>query len=252
MLTPLHVLSDRGPVRVELAQWHDQLGHDQLVVVKRLQAFSSTVQERLKREAEVVQKLKHDNIIQLLAAEDDRIIYAYCSGVSLEEALMGGAIRLRRAVKIASDVLAALDYAHNLGVIHCDVKPANIMIKGDAALLTDFGFAKDLALTAITAHGMCLGTPNYMAPEQFEGNRSDRRSDLYAVGAVLYHMLSGAPPYGSQVIRFLAGDDRLKLAPLPGEAAAVQEVVRRALARSVAARFETAAEMLEALKLAGR
>lgn len=229
-------------MRVELAQWHDQL-----VVVKRLQGFSHILEERLKREASVVKKLQHENIIPLLAAEGDRIIYAYCSGMSLEQVLANGTLRPRRALKIASDVLRALDYAHGMHVIHCDVKPSNIMINGDKALLTDFGFAKDLAMTAITVPGMMLGTPNYMAPEQFRGERSDPRSDLYAVGAVLFHMLTGAPPYGSQALRFLAGDDRLVLEPLPSEAAALEGVIRRALARDPAARFKGAAEMLAAL-----
>ncbi|MDQ3458372.1 MAG: serine/threonine protein kinase [Deinococcota bacterium] len=238
----MRVLSSSGPMRVELAQWHDRL-----VVVKRLQGFSHVLEARLRREASVVKKLQHDNIIPLLATEGDRIIYAYCSGMSLAEALRGGTIRPKRAVRIAADVLRALDYAHGMNVIHCDVKPSNIMIKGDKALLTDFGFAKDLAMTAITAPGMLLGTPNYMAPEQFRGDRSDPRSDLYAVGAVLFHMLTGAPPYGSQALRFLAGDDRLTLAPLQGEAEPLEGAIGRALSRDPKARFESAAEMLRAL-----
>jgi serine/threonine protein kinase len=243
VLTPVRVLSSSGPMRVELARWHDRL-----VVVKRLQSVSSLLSERLRREANVVKKLQHDNIIPLLEAEGDVIIYAYCAGMTLAEALRGGAISPKQAVKIGADVLRALDYAHGMGVIHCDVKPSNIMIKGDKALLTDFGFAKDLAMTAITAPGMFLGTPNYMAPEQFRGERSDPRSDLYAVGAVLYHMLTSAPPYGSQVLRFLAGDERLSLAPVPQEAGALQGFIERALARDPEARFASAAEMLKRLR----
>jgi serine/threonine protein kinase len=151
-------------------------------------------------------------------------------------------------VKIIQDVLSALAYAHAEEVIHCDVKPSNILIKGEVSLLTDFGFAKDLALTAITGQNAMLGTPNYMSPEQFQGVRTDPRSDLYAAGAVLYHMLTGEPPYGRQVLRFLVAEDsRLKLDPLPPAVSSLQEVIDRALTRDPEDRFQSAEEMLEAL-----
>ena len=244
MLTPMRILSDQGPMRVELSRWRGRL-----VVVKRLRGFSPTLSERLRREAEVVRKLEHPNIVPLLASEESALIYAYCSGVSLAEALESGPLRLRRSIKILDDTLSALAYAHMRGVIHCDVKPANILIKGEVSLLTDFGFAKDLGMTAITADQTMLGTPSYMAPEQFRGIRTDPRSDLYAAGAVLYHMLTGAPPYGSQtqVLRFLAGDDHVPLAPLPSEVAHLQPVLERALKRDPDERFESADAMREAL-----
>jgi serine/threonine protein kinase len=84
-----------------------------------------------------------------------------------------------------------------------------------------------------------------MAPEQFQGVRTDQRSDLYAAAAVLYHMLTGEPPYGDQVVRYLAGDDRVPLKPLPEEARAFDGVLRRALSRDPAARHSSAAELLE-------
>jgi serine/threonine protein kinase len=153
-------------------------------------------------------------------------------------------------VKIVGDVLQALAHAHLQGVVHCDVKPANVLLKGERALLTDFGFAKDLALTAITGDQEMLGTPNYMAPEQFRGVRTDHRSDLYGVGAVLYHALTGEPPYGSQVVRWLVGDDRVPRAPLPSSARSLAGVVDRALARDPEARFPHAEAMLAALRAA--
>jgi len=97
---------------------------------------------------------------------------------------------------------------------------------------------------------MALGTPNYMAPEQFRGVRTDPRSDVYAAAAVMYHMLSGAPPYGRQVLRFLAGDDRVPLDPLPEGSRSFEEIVLRGLRRDPGGRFETARAMLEALALA--
>jgi len=243
MIIPVRVLSNQGPMRVELARWRDRL-----VVVKRLSGFSPMLADRLKREAEVVHKLEHPNIVPLLATEGDTLIYAYCPGLSLAEALVQGALPLMRSVKILQDILSALAYAHSQNVIHFDVKPANILIKGEHSLLTDFGFAKDLALTEITGQQMMLGTPNYMAPEQFKGVRTDHRSDIYAAGAVLYHALTGKPPYGSQVLRFLAGDDRVPLDPLPAKAAPLQGVVATALKRQPKDRFASAEAMLDALK----
>jgi len=244
MITPVRVLSDSGPVRVELARWHGKL-----VVVKRLLGGSLALANRLGREAAVVTHLEHEHIVPLLAVQDTSLIYAYCPGVSLEQALEEGTLGVRSSVKLVQDVLAALEYAHAHGVIHLDVKPSNILVNGDKALLTDFGFAKDLALAAITLQGTSLGTPNYMAPEQFTGQRRDPRSDLYAVGAVLYHMLTGAPPYGRDIFRFLTGDRTLELAPLPQEAVSLSGFVCKALAYDPDARFRSASEMVEALAL---
>jgi serine/threonine protein kinase len=246
MVETVRVLSQRGLVRVELARWDERL-----VVVKRLVGLSDEVARRLEREAEVVRKLDHPHIVPLLAAFDGNLVYAYVAGSDLGAVLSGGPLPLSRAVKIAGDVLQALAHAHLQGVVHCDVKPANVLLKGERALLTDFGFAKDLALTAITGDQEMLGTPNYMAPEQFRGVRTDHRSDLYGVGAVLYHALTGEPPYGSQVVRWLVGDDRVPRAPLPSSARSLSDVVDRALARDPEARFPHAEAMLAALRHAG-
>ena len=229
-------------MRVELARWRGKL-----VVVKQLQAASSVLANRLGREAAVVTHLEHENIVPLLAVQDTSLIYAYCPGVSLSEALQAGPLGLANSLRFIRDVLSALVYAHAQSVIHLDVKPSNILINGEKALLTDFGFAKDLALASITQQGMSLGTPNYMAPEQFTGERSDPRSDLYAVGAVLYHMLTGAPPFERDIFRFLTGDRAVALKPLPEAAAPLAAFVARALEFEPAQRFGSAAEMRSAL-----
>lgn len=236
------MLSQRGVVRVELVKWHDRL-----VVVKRLVGVSPEATRRLEREAEVVRKLDHEHIVPLLATVDGALVYAYVPGVNLGEALASGPLPVARAVKVTRDVLRALEHAHAVGVLHLDVKPSNVLIRGERALITDFGFAKDLALTAITADQQLLGTPNYMAPEQFQGVRTDHRSDLYGAGALLYHALTGEPPYGSQVLRFLTGDDRVALAPLPDEAAWLTPILQRSLARDAGHRFPHASAMLDAL-----
>ncbi|HEX7001296.1 MAG TPA: serine/threonine-protein kinase [Trueperaceae bacterium] len=242
MLLTVRVLSEHGPVRVELARWRNRL-----VVVKSLRGFHPVFSQRLEREAAVLGKLRHDNIVPLLGAEGTSLIYEYCPGVTLEEALEHGPLRPKRSLKIVADVLKALEYAHAQGVIHLDVKPANILVKGERALLTDFGFAKDLGLTAITSQDMMMGTPSYMAPEQFQGVRTDQRSDLYAAAAVLYHMLTGKPPYGSQVVRYLAGDDRVPLEPLPELARPYEGVLMAALSRDPSARPASARQFWEQL-----
>lgn len=245
MLTSVRVLSENGPLRVEIARWRDQL-----VIVKRLRGDSEVLGDRLEREAQVIRKLRHKNIIPLLATEGTSLIYPYNEGVSLAEVLQRGVLAPRQAVLIISDILSALAYIHAHDVIHCDVKPANIILQDNRALLTDFGFAKDLALKVITQPGTFFGTPNYMPPEQFRGKRDDPRNDIYAAGAVLYHMLVGEPPYGNQVIRFLLGDDSLALTPLPDTCRPLREVVATALQPDPDARFQGAEAMLRALKVA--
>jgi len=245
MLTSVRVLSENGPFRVEIARWRDRL-----VIVKRLRGGSEVLEVRLEREAQVIRKLRHRNIIPLLATEGTSLIYPYDEGISLAEVLQRGVLTPQQALLIISDILSALTYIHAHGVIHCDVKPANIILQDNRALLTDFGFAKDLALKVITQPGTFFGTPNYMPPEQFQGKRDDPRNDIYAAGAVLYHMLVGEPPYGNQVIRFLLGDDTLALEPLPESCRPLWEVVAKALQPDPDARFQRADTMLKAVKAA--
>ncbi len=242
MFDSVRILAENNHVRVELAR-----ANGQMVVVKRLKSHSPFMLERLQREALVLEKLRHEHIVPLITARGDMIIYAYVPGVNLADALDAGALPLRRSLKIVDDILQALSYAHSKGVIHCDVKPGNIIVKGEKALLGDFGFAKDLELTSITQEDVMLGTPNYMAPEQFRGERDDLRSDLYSVSGVLYHLLTGKPPYGRDIIRFLIGDASAKLEPLDSAFSSVSSVVYRGLSREPEKRFASADEMRQAL-----
>ena len=242
MLKTVRVLAANGPVRVELARTHDRL-----VVVKRLAGFNPTLERRLEREAQVVRKLDHPGILPLLSVRDGALVYPYLPGVNLADELDRGALPAARAVRIARDALDALDYAHRLGIIHHDVKPGNLMVRGERTVLMDFGFAKDVGLSAITATQTALGTPNYMAPEQFAGVRSDPRSDLYGLGAVVFHAIVGEPPYGRDVLRVLLGQRDIPLRPLPAAAAALEGWIHRALAPEVGLRFQDAASMGAAL-----
>ena len=239
MLTPVRILANHGPVLIELAQWQNQL-----VVVKRLRGGSDILEERFLREGAVAKKLNHQNIVPLLAIQEKALIYAYEKGISLDEVIDKSLPSPERALEITSDILSALTYAHENGVIHCDVKPSNIIIApNDTALLTDFGFAKDLDLASITLQGTMLGTPNYMAPEQFNGERTDPRSDIYSIGAVLYHMLTGVPPYGRQVLSFLVGCQDIALSTVSFENSPLLEIVSKSLSREPEKRYSSAAQM---------
>lgn len=264
MLSLIRTLSE-GPVQVELAYWNGELAEKTmatkprtspegwLVVSKTVPMGTGEMAQRLRREAEVARKLKHRNIVPLLAVEGTTLIYAYAEGVSLYDYMQREPVSISHALELTHDVLKALDYAHSQRVIHCDIKPSNIILQTDSrrqhgqrALLNDFGFAKDLALSAITSEGMRLGTPNYMSPEQFAGVRDNPRSDIYAVGATLYHVLCGFPPYEGNVIPFLLGHPSF-LKPLPTEASFLQEVILKALASEPMERFASARAMRKAL-----
>lgn len=242
VLSTIRVLAHNGPVLVELARWRGRL-----VVTKRVLGAPGSLSDRLAREAEVVSRLKHDNIVPLLGVEDGVLIFAYCPGVSLAELLEDGPMSLQRVTAVMDGVFSALLFAHRHGVLHLDVKPGNILLRGAQVLLTDFGFAKDLALSAITSEHALLGTPGYMAPEQFRGVRNDRRSDLYAAGAVLWHMLAGEPPYGRNALRFLAGDKSIALGSLPPAAAGFRPLLEHALAFDPEDRFQSVADFQAAL-----
>lgn len=243
VLSTVRVLAHKGPVRIELARWNGRL-----VVTKRVLGASAQLAERLEREAAVAGRLKHRNIVSLLAVHDSTLVYDYCPGINLADLIDHVSLRTARVLEIMDGVLAALEFAHAQGVIHLDVKPSNILIRGRLAMLTDFGFAKDLALANITGEHSLLGTPGYMAPEQFRGVRSDPRSDVFSAAAVFYHMLAGQPPYGREALRFLAGDDSLQLRALEGDLAVWNPVLVRALQRDPARRFQSAAEFRAALR----
>jgi serine/threonine-protein kinase len=163
------------------------------------------------------------------------------------------------ALRIAAQVLSALGYAHTHDVIHRDIKPENILLEGDQAVVADFGVAR--AITAaghdrLTETGLALGTPAYMSPEQATASRElDGRSDLYALGCVLYEMLAGQPPFaGASAPQILARHSLDPVPPLRTVRGTVPEAVERctmtALAKVPADRFPTAARFAEALAAA--
>ncbi|MBC8068108.1 MAG: serine/threonine protein kinase, partial [Deltaproteobacteria bacterium] len=184
---------------------------DRVVAVKVLHpglASDPAIIERFTREAEAAAQLDHRNCVQVLAAgrtpDGTRfLVMPLLEGGELRREIHGG-MPLRRVVDIVLQVLAGLEHAHSRGFIHRDVKPENVLLVADAdggetAKLVDFGLVKPITLArhdrALTAIGKVFGTPWYMAPEQAAGEHIDARADLYAVGIMMFEMLTGAPPF---------------------------------------------------------
>ncbi len=241
---------------------HD-LRHDRPVALKvlRPELAASLGPDRFLQEIRIAARLQHPHILPVHDSGEaaGRLWYTmpYVAGESLRHRMAReGQLALDLAVRIATQVLGALGHAHAHGVIHRDIKPENILLQGDEAMVADFGVAR--AITAaghdrLTETGLALGTPAYMSPEQATGARElDGRSDLYALGCVLYEMLAGQPPFvGVTAQQLLARHAMDPVPPLRTVRAAVPEGVERsvmrALAKVPADRFRTAAAFAEAL-----
>ncbi len=158
--------------------------------------------ERFEREAEILKQLKHPNIIRLFGhGKHQKMPYyamEYVEGQTLAEVLLRrGRLPWEEVVALGKQLCAALQHAHEHGIIHRDIKPSNLMVLPDGTLkLTDFGIAKDLDVTQLTSDNCTVGTAIYMSPEQCKGERTiTHKSDLYSLGVVLYELLTGQKPF---------------------------------------------------------
>jgi serine/threonine protein kinase len=173
-----------------------------LKVVSPEVARDVVVRERLRREARTVAALDHPNVVPLYAAgEEDGNVYIvtrWVEGTELGNLIHdGGPLDPERAARIAAQIAAALELAHEKGVVHRDVKPSNVIVTPeDHVYLTDFGLAKRMGTApGLTAVDRMLGTVDYVAPEQIEGSEPDAPGDVYGLACVLYEMLTGEPPF---------------------------------------------------------
>jgi serine/threonine-protein kinase len=192
-----------GMATVYLA--HD-VKHNRKVALKVLRPELAAVigAERFLKEIEVTANLQHPHILPLHdSGEADTFLYyvmPYVEGETLRDTIdREKQLSINHAVEITRSVAAALDYAHRKGVIHRDIKPENVLMHDGQPLIADFGIALAVSHaggTRLTETGLSIGTPHYMSPEQAMGDRElDARSDVYSLGAMLYEMLAGDPPY---------------------------------------------------------
>ncbi len=233
-------------------------GLDRLVALKTIVSGlleSEDAKERFYREARAAARLQHPNIVTVFEAGDFEgtlfIVMELLEGQDLSQVLQAPR-SVEEKVKIVVEVCRGLDYAHKRGVIHRDVKPANIRLLPNGSIkIVDFGIAR-LGESHMTQTGLVLGTPSYLAPEVLAGGRVDHRADLWAVGVVLYELLAGRKPYASPSFVTLAY--QIVHEPLPplGDALdlppGLEEVVGRALAKSPGDRYADLAEMAAALR----
>ncbi len=215
--------------------------------------------DRFQREAGIGERLNHPKVMRVFGGEKRSRIYMvmeWCEGRLLRKILEEGPLPRERAIRIAVEVLDGLEYIHANGVAHRDLKPENILVDAeDHIKLIDFGIASDSAARRLTYANFTatLGTPNYISPEQVKGKRGDGRSDIYAMGVILYEMLSGKLPF-SGPSPLAAMNDRLLNYPVPPTVAdpsispQLQEVLYRALEREPKNRYATAREFAHDLE----
>ncbi|MBI4543413.1 MAG: serine/threonine protein kinase, partial [Gemmatimonadetes bacterium] len=254
-----------GMATVYLA--HD-VRHDRKVALKVLRPELAAILggERFLKEIRLTANLQHPHILPLHdSGEAEGIVYyvmPYVEGESLRDRLTREKqLPVEDAVRIAREVASALDYAHRHQVVHRDIKPENILLHDGSALVADFGIALAVSSagggTRMTETGMSLGTPHYMAPEQAMGEREiTPKADVYALGVVLYEMLTGDPPFtGSTaqaiVARVVTESPRPLLPQRHTIPRHVEAAVLTALEKLPADRFHTAAEFADALARAG-
>src|SRR5689334_8880081 len=249
-----------GMATVFLAQ---DLRHDRKVALKLLRPELSAVigAERFLAEIKLTANLQHPHILPLFdSGEADSYLFyvmPFVEGETLRTRLnREKQLPVAEAIRIATEVASALDYAHRHGVVHRDIKPENILLHDGQAMVADFGIALAASKASgdrMTETGMSLGTPHYMSPEQAMGEREiTARSDVYALGAVLYEMLTGDPPFtGSTaqaiVARVVTESPRPLLPQRHTIPPHIEAAVLTALEKLPADRFGTASEFAEAL-----
>jgi WD40 repeat protein len=240
-----------------------QPGLDRYVAMKVLPPIHAKTPgfgERFLREAKAIAGLHHPNILPVYDFGQDGgysyIVMRYIEGARTLRDVMAERLSLGQIAGVIEQIAAALDHAHRQGVIHRDVKPANVLMDGDWALLTDFGLAKITeASVKLTGSGVGVGTPAYMSPEQGQGLEIDHRTDIYSLGIILFEMLTGKIPHEAETPFAIVLKRVTEPLPMPRSMnpeipESVERVILKALATDPADRFESVGEMAAALRKA--
>jgi hypothetical protein len=259
-------VAGRGGMGVVYRAWDPDLERTvALKVISPELAENAEFRSRFKRESQTAASIRHPNVITIYrAGDDDGLLYIameFIDGSDLRDTLKRhGRMDPRWAAWIVGETASALDAAHGRGLVHRDIKPANILIaqEGDRhhVYLTDFGLTKRLdSVKGETKTGMFLGTTDYVAPEQVMGAPLDARADVYALGCVLYHLVTGEVPYPRQqdmakVLAHMSEPPPSASAHQPGVPPALDEVIKRAMAKDPNARFPSAGDLARAAQAA--
>jgi hypothetical protein len=250
----------RGGMGVVLRAFDEEL--HRVVAIKVMAqplATNATARKRFKREAQAVAAVSHDHIVTIHAVEEANglpyLVMQYVAGLSLQQRLdRDGPLQLQEVLRIGMQTAAGLAAAHAQGLVHRDIKPANILLENgvERVRITDFGLARAAVDAVLTQSGMVAGTPQYMSPEQAEGQPIDHRSDLFSLGSVLYAMCAGRPPFragtGMGVLKRVCEANPTPVRETNPEVPDwLAELIARLHARDPAGRFQTAAEVAELL-----
>jgi eukaryotic-like serine/threonine-protein kinase len=216
--------------------------------------------QRFEREEQIGQKLEHPNIVRVLTPESKSRLYLvmeFAEGRSLRAILQKEKkLGVAMALDLTRQIASALVYMHSRGIVHRDLKPDNVLIGEDGKVkLLDFGIAMDEEARRLTWFGLSppVGTPDYMAPEQVRGKRGDARTDVYALGTMLYEMITGELPYSAGNVHAmmrakLNEDPRPPRDAMPGIDPQIEEIILRSIDRAPRERYATAREMLADLE----
>jgi serine/threonine protein kinase/Tfp pilus assembly protein PilF len=234
-----------------------------LKILKPEMAPSPTVIERFKNELKLARRISHKNVCRLYDLHEEAgvlfITMEYVPGENLGTLIRrDGPLSPERSFSIVMQIAEGLAQAHKLGVIHRDLKPHNIMIDPDGNVrIMDFGIARHLAGPELTAAGMIVGTPHYMSPEQATGETTDQRTDIYALGAILYEMVAGRPPFEGDSGLSVALKHKSELPRHPRELNALvpedlDRLILKCLAKRKEDRYQSAAELMADLAAIGK
>jgi hypothetical protein len=245
-----------------------QPGLDRYVAIKTLHSHLVEDEDfvgRFEREAHAVGRLRHPNIVQALDFDREGEMYfmamEYIDGPTLKDEVRARKsanqpFTLSEVGRIFSALCSAIDYAHSRGMVHRDLKPANVMINQQGqVVLTDFGIARIVGATQLTATGALSGTPAYMSPEQGQGEKADERSDIYSLGVMLYEMVTGIVPYDADtpfavIMKHINEPLPMPRAVNPDIPEPVERIILKAMSKNPDDRFQKAGEMAAALRQA--